>query len=498
MPSLLIVAFDGLQPAQVTQELMPNLASFAEDGVTFGNHHAVFPTVTRVNAASMMTGRYPGGHGLAGNTVVFRDYDPHLAFKALEPTLAQVAATLGGVLLAPTLADVLAQHREEYVAVVSGTSGNAYVHNPNAEGSGGATIHPEFCLPRYLHDQIVSRFGPWAEEAEPNTGRMSRTVDILTGYVLKERRPAVSLLWLAEPDHTQHAYAAGSSSSNAALLEADRQFGRVLAWLTDAGAEADTDVIVISDHGHSTVVEGVDVRGRAEEAGFSKPAGKRDVIVAENGGSVLFYVEGSDPATADRLAAWLMAQPWCGPILSSEAVGSIPGTLPAALAGAEGARAPDLMMSFGWSSEVSSNGVPGIARSTGAVAGRGMHGSMSRQEIHNVLLGRGPSFKRNVLLDTPSGNVDLAPTVLAILGLPEAETTDGRPLFEALNGRPSAVALEWTTELHEAEREVATGTYRQRITVSRVGETAYIERPRAAPSFSLRRSRTRALAFQGP
>ena len=475
MPSVLIVAFDGLQPSQVTPELMPNLASFAQDGVTLGNHHAVFPTVTRVNAASMMTGRYPGVHGLAANTVVFRDYDPHLAFSALEPTLAKVAAMLGGVLLAPTLADVLARHGEEYVAVVSGTSGNAYVHNPNADRSGGATIHPEFCLPRSLHDHIVSRFGPWAREAEPNKGRMSRAVDVLTDYVLRERRPAVSLLWLSEPDHTQHARAVGSGRSNAALLEADRQFGRVMAWLAGAGAEADTDVVVISDHGHSTVAEGVDVQARVEEAGFSRAGGVGSVIVAENGGSVLFYVEGSDRATADRLAAWLMAQPWCGPVLSSEAVGPIPGTLPAALAGAEGARTPELMMSFKWSPDVSGNGVPGIARSTGNRVGQGMHGSMSRHEIHNVLLGRGPSFKRSVVLDTPSGNVDLAPTVLAILGLPDSETMDGRPLLEALKAGPSAIAVEWTTERYEAEREVKTGTYRQRITVSRVGDTTYID-----------------------
>ena len=121
--SILIVVFDGLQPSQVTPQLMPNLASFATEGVTFANHHAVFPTVTRANAASMATGCYPGRHGLAANTVVFRDFDPDRAFSALEPILSQVHAALGRVLLVPTLADVMAEHDQEYVAVVSGTSG---------------------------------------------------------------------------------------------------------------------------------------------------------------------------------------------------------------------------------------------------------------------------------------------------------------------------------------------------------------------------------------
>ncbi len=41
MTKVLVVVFDGLQPAQVTVGLMPNLAAFAASGVTFANHHAV-------------------------------------------------------------------------------------------------------------------------------------------------------------------------------------------------------------------------------------------------------------------------------------------------------------------------------------------------------------------------------------------------------------------------------------------------------------------------
>jgi predicted AlkP superfamily pyrophosphatase or phosphodiesterase len=34
---------------------MPNLAAFAESGVTFANHHSLYPTVSRANASSMVT-----------------------------------------------------------------------------------------------------------------------------------------------------------------------------------------------------------------------------------------------------------------------------------------------------------------------------------------------------------------------------------------------------------------------------------------------------------
>ena len=87
MTKVLVVVFDGLQPAQVTEGLMPNLAAFAASGVTFANHHAVYPTVTRANASSMVTGRNPGGHGLSANTLLVRDYDPNQAIPAMEPQL---------------------------------------------------------------------------------------------------------------------------------------------------------------------------------------------------------------------------------------------------------------------------------------------------------------------------------------------------------------------------------------------------------------------------
>ena len=294
-------------------------------------------------------------------------------------------------------------------------------------------------------------------------------------YVLKERRPAVSLLWLSEPDHSQHAHGVGSAKSNGAVMQADFQFGEVLSRLERIGLEDETDVMVVSDHGHSTAMETVDIKTNVVDAGFSPLAGQGSVAVAENGGSVLFYVEDGARATADQLVAWLMAQPWCGAILALEAVGPMPGTLPAALVGAEGDRAPNVMMSFGWNSEMSNTGVPGLARSTSTPPGQGMHGSMSRQEMHNVLLARGSSFKRGVVSTTPSGNVDIAPTVLAIVGVPDSERMDGRPLVEALDGGPDPKAVDWGSELYDAERELDGGTYRQQIRVCRVGDTTYVD-----------------------
>ena len=467
MTSVLIVVFDGLQPAQVRPELMPNLARFASEGVFFENHHPVFPSVTRINAASMVTGRYPGGHGLAANTMVARDYDPALVFSALEPVLAKIKAATGQALLAPTLADILASHGLEYTAIGVGTSGNAYVHNPNADGVGGATIHPDFTLPYPLHKRLVTKFGAWPGETSPNTPRFDHAVRILTEHILPERSPAVALIWSSEPDKAQHAAGVGSEASDRAIREADERFGRIIGWIESNSQTQEVDVMVVSDHGYSTIQETVDVEWYVRSAEFSK----KDVLVAPNGGSVLFYCRDMD--TTDRLAAWLMAQPWCGALLASETVGEIEGTLPMSLSGGDGPRAPELAMSLGWDSRSNGAGYAGFAHSTGGAPGLGQHGSMSRHEMRNVLIARGPKFRRLSRVTSPTGNVDIAPTVLRLLGLPIPDDMDGRVLVEALAGGPDSI--EWASTTVSAERTLEDRMYCQQARVSKVGTTTYLD-----------------------
>lgn len=70
---------------------MPNLAHFAGEGVFLDRHYSVFPTVARINAATIVMGRTPGAHGLAGNTLVSRDFDPSRVIQAMQPQFDEMA-----------------------------------------------------------------------------------------------------------------------------------------------------------------------------------------------------------------------------------------------------------------------------------------------------------------------------------------------------------------------------------------------------------------------
>jgi predicted AlkP superfamily pyrophosphatase or phosphodiesterase len=57
---VVMVVWDGMRPDFVTEQTTPTLSKLARDGITFRNHHAVYPSDTMVNGTAIVTGIYPG------------------------------------------------------------------------------------------------------------------------------------------------------------------------------------------------------------------------------------------------------------------------------------------------------------------------------------------------------------------------------------------------------------------------------------------------------
>src|SRR6266446_10402872 len=104
----LVIVVDGLRPDCVTPAVMPRLFRLGQRGIVFTAHHSVFPTVTRVNASSFVTGAYPETHGLMGNNIYIPTAN---ATKGLDTgdraNLEAVERAEGTLLTAPTLGEIL-------------------------------------------------------------------------------------------------------------------------------------------------------------------------------------------------------------------------------------------------------------------------------------------------------------------------------------------------------------------------------------------------------
>ena len=194
-------------------------------------------------------------------------------------------------------------------------------------------------------------------------------------------------------------------------------------------------------------------------------------MLAGNGGSVLFYVTGHDMAVTRRLVEFLQKSDFAGVIFTKQ---PMEGTFALKQANIQSDHAPDVVMAFRWDPSKNQFDAPGmIDADWQRAAGKGTHATLSRFDMHNMLIAAGPDFKRGEANDLPSGNIDLAPTILQILGIKSTQKMDGRILSEAMEGRDEAQRPNQITT--EATRKFPSGTWRQSLQISRVGSTIYLD-----------------------
>jgi hypothetical protein len=150
------------------------------------------------------------------------------------------------------------------------------------------------------------------------------------------------------------------------------------------------------------------------------------------------------------------------------------GTFTLKQANIQSDHAPDVVMAFRWAPSNNQFGAPGmIDADWQRAAGKGTHATLSRFDMHNMLIAAGPDFKRAEADDLPSGNIDLAPTILQILGIKPPLKMDGRVLSEAMPGSTASQKPE--TKTIEATKRFETGTWRQSLQTSHVGSTTYLD-----------------------
>src|ERR1700674_5692087 len=71
---VVIVVWDGMRPDFISEQNTPALWKLAQSGVTFRNHHSVYPSATIVNGTAINTGVYPNRSGILAN----HDYRPEI------------------------------------------------------------------------------------------------------------------------------------------------------------------------------------------------------------------------------------------------------------------------------------------------------------------------------------------------------------------------------------------------------------------------------------
>jgi arylsulfatase A-like enzyme len=482
---VVIVVWDGMRPDFVSAETTPILWKLAQEGVVFRNHHAVYLTATHVNGTAIETGMYPGHSGLIANY----DYRPDIEktqFISTEQTNVinkGDAASSGHYLSVPTLAEMVRAAGGRTAVVAAKTVGLLLDRQPDrAGGKLGQTLWAGEARPRDFLSTITRGEGDFpAFPMYSSAERDSWTTAALTNDLWARDVPAFSVLWLGEPDLAQHETAPGSPAALAGVKSSDANLGRVLAALEEKGVRSKTDVMVVSDHGFSTIARANDLQKYLKAAGLNAVADLNleanesvkpgDVLLVGNGGSVLFYVVGHDHAIVRKLIESLQQSDFAGVIFSRNGGN---GTFAVTQALIDSPKGPDVVMAFRWTEEKNQFGVTGLINSDwNRRAQKGTHASLSPSDIHNTFVAAGPDFRSGQVDELPTGNVDIAPTVLRLLKIKPAKPMDGRVLGEALIGESAAPKA--VSETLQASQEIGKGKWTQWLRRSRVGETIYLD-----------------------
>jgi arylsulfatase A-like enzyme len=477
-----MMVWDGLRPDSVTAQNTPTLFKLAQRGVTFSRHHPVYPSSTEVNGAALATGVYPARDGIMGN----REYRP--AINAVKPVAMEELETVrkgegeGSYIAVATVAEILQQNGNR--TAVAGSKGVALLADRSAEpksdaARASADVFAGEATSAATLDAVVKAQGAFPAKIEfPNTRQDTWTTDALTKVLWKQDVPKFSVLWMSDADYSQHDTAPGSPTALAALKSCDDRLASVLATLDARGVRDTTSVFVVSDHGFSTIDRNVDIYAALQGSGFTAnkeftaPPRQGEVMVVGLGGSALFYVGGHDAAVTRRLVEFLQSTDFAGVIFTRDGVA---GSFTLHQAAIDTPGAPDVAMSFRWGTGANAFGINGTIMAEGKrKAGQGSHASLSRFDMHNTLIVAGPEFKPGFVDELPSGNTDLAPTILQLLGVPSPHRMDGRVLSEALIGG-EAKTLPVKSGQIESSSEAGGQKRRQYLKWSQVGQTVYLD-----------------------
>ena len=472
---VVVMVWDGMRPDFINEKDTPNLYQLARQGVFFDNHHPTYVSLTEGNGAVLATGDYPARTGMLGDMEYRPEIDPQRQVHMEELKVVQQGdAALGGHYVGvPTLPEIVRGAKRK--AVAAGAKGVILL----ADRTTGPNLFAGQTLPAGLLEGITKLHGEFPETVADHPTRNDWTTESLIDPMWGATVPDFSMLWMNEPDLAQHRTGVGSEHSLAMIRNADENLGRVLRALESRGVRESTDVLVVSDHGFSTISAVVDVADSLQSAGidarrsFSAPPKRGDVMVVGIGGSVFIYVIGHEEKVIKQVVDFLQGRNWTGVIFTRQ---PMPGTFTLKQIHNDAPTAPDVLVSMRWTGDKNAVGAPGtlIADVLGFSAGQGMHCSLSRFDMHNTLIAAGPDFRAGVVDHLPTGNTDLAPTILSILGIKPPKPMDGRVLSEALTMEGPKIKSFEPGHV-EASAKLEKATWRQYLNYTEVNGVVYFD-----------------------
>jgi predicted AlkP superfamily pyrophosphatase or phosphodiesterase len=254
----------------------------------------------------------------------------------------------------------------------------------------------------------VGSEGPWRSGRGPrfwkpfdaDVGEREKVEQVLAWLAdgPADARPRLVTVWMHGADRAGHRHGPGAPELGEALREQDAALAALVAALDRDGAFETLTLVVVSDHGMDAVRERVDLAGALRRAGLRAE-------VVGGGGFAKLAVEGGDAAVARAVAVarGLGLEAW-----------------------PRGEAPPELLLANARFGDAVVLAPPGVA--IGRLPLRGAHGySPDHPTMGALFAAMGRGVPAGVVL-AGVRSLDVAPTLLALLGEPVPEWMQGRAI----------------------------------------------------------------------
>lgn len=217
-PIVVLISFDGWRWDYTDRANVPNLKALAARGVRAKELIPSFPSLTFPNHYTLVTGLYPGHHGIVSNTMATPSMPRKFSMSSNE---VRNTAWWGGE---PVWATAIRQNRRAMS-----------MFWPGSEAAIGG-VSP-------------TRWWPF-DGGVPNAERVSRVLDWLS--LPEGQRPAFVSLYFQEVDHIGHVNGPDSPEVLEAAAHLDGALGQLVTGIDRLGLSDRVDIVIVSDHGMTT------------------------------------------------------------------------------------------------------------------------------------------------------------------------------------------------------------------------------------------------------
>ncbi|GMR58839.1 hypothetical protein PMAYCL1PPCAC_29034, partial [Pristionchus mayeri] len=239
-PPLLVISLDGFANRYVNWKTTPTIKKMGECGGRAEAMYPSFPSKTFPNHYSIATGLYPGSHGIIDNSF----YTPNGAKYDTQ-------------------------------------NGTFYEGEPiwNTVVKNGKVSKTLMWLGSY--DKINGLEASYhAKEYMKNTHDFISKIDKVTDWLISDDPPALSMLYLEEPDETGHYHGPQSNEVNPSFHLIFSFVNKCIIIIGQAGVLGCTNIALVSDHGMRNIKKYVNLN----ETDPEYPS-----VLTSTGNNVLFY-----------------------------------------------------------------------------------------------------------------------------------------------------------------------------------------------------------------